>query len=232
MKTQTPRTKRTQADIAHNQAGRAVVACLMGIPFSSITILADEPRRSRGTMHRYDEWPHWAVQGSGPGFDRKRAYEFIAREISMALAGPIIEQIFSLSDKYQKPRGENDEAYAFEITWDVAKSDEERHALVDSVRAAMTELLLKPKVWDAVEAVADRLQRLFVLSGPDVRAIVRKHLSLAPQPDERYSHEEARWCRVEDARLRAAGQKACKQNTHNEIRVANVLKRFGVPFRD
>jgi hypothetical protein len=206
-------------DVAIHQAGHAVMACLLGIPFSALT--------SKG-INRYDEWPIWAVPNPGPNFQVERARQFVEREMCVALAGPTAQAINCNWKTYTRARGTNDEAYAMEITWGFGADDTERHGWVDRVSATTYVILDHPSVWNTVLAVAQRLRQSTSLSYPLVREIARERLKLAAQTDERYSDEESRWCRVEDARLLAAGQPACPKNTHNTISLGQVLAELPV----
>ena len=184
------------------------MACLLGIPFSAIT--------PKG-IHRYDEWPIWAVQ------DSEQARQFVEREMCVALAGPVAQAINCNWKKYTRARGTNDAAYAMEITWGFGDDDAGRAEWVDRVSAITCTILDHPGVWNTVLDVAHRLRQSKSFSGPVVRDIVRKRLTLAAQTDERYTDEESRWCRVEDARAHAAGQPPCPKNTHNTISLDQVL---------
>jgi hypothetical protein len=208
----------TGMNVAIHQAGHAVMSCLLGIPFSDVT---------RKGIHRYDEWPIWAVPGSGPGFDPGRARQFVSREIGVALAGPLAQAINDDSKPYTRARGINDEAYAMEITWGFGDEQAASFAWVGTVREISRAILTIPRVWETVEDIALRLQESKILPGTLVRDIVRTRLGLAPQSDERYSLQEAQWCRMEDARVLAHGQRAASpKNTHNTLSREDVLARF------
>jgi hypothetical protein len=213
----TTNQKRTSVDdVAIHQAGHAVMACLMGTPFSAVT---------RKGIHRYDEWPIWAVPQSGPCFELERARQHVSREICVALAGPTAQAIMNHCER-TPARGLNDEAYAFEITWGFGDDDAAREHWLNRVGNTVSSILRKPAVWRTVQDIAQQLAQSGSLTGTLVRSLVRERLTLEPQSDERYSWEEARWSRVEDARALAAGKEPCPKNTHNAISCEAVLARL------
>jgi hypothetical protein len=190
----TPRRKTATASrkaIAIHQAGHAVIACLLDIPFLAVT--------PQG-LQRQDECPLWAIPGSGPVFQPERARQRVDREICAIFAGPIAESIHNDWDWKLTKRGRQDRDYAIELTWDLEHEWEARRAWVDRIREIALDFFAMLDVWNVVKEVAHQLQRDGTVTRNQVRGIARTQLKVPQQLDERHSYEESRWRWLEHAR--------------------------------
>lgn len=164
---------------AYHEAGHAVVACLMGIPFTSVTVApgpvpVDEFRRTTmGQINFKFEWPEWAVPFH-PDFDRKRTRKYVARNVCMTVARPLAETLRTRC--WRQPPGQegDDEFMAFEValSCEVARTPKDTHRWVNHLRFSTLETLQLPHVWAAVDAVAQRLVKRKRLNSAEVHRLV------------------------------------------------------------
>jgi hypothetical protein len=168
---------------AYHEAGHAVVACLMGIPFQRVTVApgpvpVDQLRRTTLGQVEFDlEWPKWA-RLFHPTFDRKRTRQYAARNVCMTVAGPLAESLHLRC--WTQPPGDkgDDEFMAFEVAaaCDVARTPKGTRNWINRLRFQTLETLRTPEVWAAVETVAQELATRKVLRGPEVHSLVNRAL--------------------------------------------------------
>ncbi len=182
---------------AYHEAGHAVVACLMGIPFTSVTVApgpvpVDEFRRSTaGHINLKATWPDWAIPDH-PAFDPKRTRRFAARNVSMTVAGSLAETLYTRCWQQSPGLGQegagDDEFMAFEValTCNVARTPKGMHRWVDRLRFSTLETLRLPYVWAAVDAVARKLVKRKTLNSAQVHKLVS--VTLPFEPDEPKRH--------------------------------------------
>jgi hypothetical protein len=164
---------------AYHEAGHAVVACLMHVPFHSVTVApgpvpVDDLRRTTlGQIELNIEWPDWAIPFS-PCFDRTRARRFVARDVCMTLAGPLAETLHTRCWQQQPGDEQDDEWAAYEIAEDcrVARSPKATREWVNRLRFSTLEMLRIPYVWAAVDAVAGKLVKRKRLNSAQVHQLV------------------------------------------------------------
>lgn len=176
--THTRYTARKLRAVAHHEAGHAVIAHLMGIPFKSILVdhqpFTDEfGRPALGTIIFDREWPDWAIPCK-PSFDRKRARDYAARDVRMTLAGPLAETLFTRCWQDLPMNEGDDEFMAFEVAELLYSQRKTQHQWVNRLRFQTLELLMRPDVWAAVEALATALVQHQMLNARQACHVIRQ----------------------------------------------------------
>jgi hypothetical protein len=157
---------------AYHEAGHAVAAVLMDVPFRRVTIVPDETFAGRVDLGKVEPPAH--VDPFNENWDVKAARQYWAARICGALAGPLAETLYTKCWQQQSVSDEDtDEAKAWEIAdyfYTPAKADR----WVNRLRFKTLERLRMPDVQAAVDAVARELLRRKTLTAAKVRALVKR----------------------------------------------------------
>jgi hypothetical protein len=169
-KAHVPRQLKT---IAYHEAGHAVVAAMLGIPFQRVTIRPNTVYAGRVTLAPGDPPEH--VCPWNPDWDVRQARRYWKRHICGLLAGALAETLHTRCWQQQPVEDEStDESKALEIA-DYFDPPSKAQAWVNRLRFQTLETLRAPQVWAAVDAVAQELVRAKDLDGADVLALVAAH---------------------------------------------------------
>jgi hypothetical protein len=147
---------------AYHEAGHAVAAVLMDVPFRRVTILPDAQCAGRVDLANVE-----------PPIHVKAARDHWARRICVFLAGPLAETLYSRCWQQQPISNEHtDEFKVWEIIacFDLrAKADR-----VNRLRFQTLERLRAPDVWAVVEVVALELLKRKTLNSAQVHSLVQR----------------------------------------------------------
>lgn len=158
---------------AFHEAGHAVVAAMLGIPFQRVTIRPDAVYAGHVTLAP-DDAPEQVCPWN-PDWDVKQARRYWKRHICGLLAGALAETIYTRCWHQQPVDDEfTDESKALEIA-DYFDPPGKAAQWVNRLRFQTLETLRAPQVWAAVDAVAQELVRAKALDGADVLALVAAH---------------------------------------------------------
>jgi hypothetical protein len=148
---------------AYHEAGHAVAAVLMDVPFRRVTILPDAQCAGRVDLANVE-----------PPIHVKAARDHWARRICVFLAGPLAETLHTRCWQQQPISDEDtDEFKVWEITvcfGPPAKADR----WVNRLRFSTLEKLRAPDVWAVVEVVALELVKRKTLTGAKVHELVKR----------------------------------------------------------
>lgn len=158
---------------AYHEAGHAVVACLMGIPFRRVTVQPDATFAGRVLLDRKE--PPQAVCPWNPDWDTKQARQYWKRHICGLLAGALAETIYTRCWQQQPASDEfTDESKALEIA-DYFDTPTKAQAWVNRLRFQTLETLRSPDVWTAVDAVAQQLAKRKTLNWATVQTLIEQN---------------------------------------------------------
>ena len=170
--------KRKLKRIAFHEAGHAVVACLMDIPFSRVAVTPNNKTRDSDGMitHGYLTLEHvplpdcvWPFHAD---FDPRRAREYMGHNICMTLAGPLAETLHTRCWQ-DLPMNKGDDEYVAFFVADLLYSQRKpQHEFVNRLRFQTLEMLEQADVWAAVTAVAQKLVVRKRLNRAQVNAVV------------------------------------------------------------
>lgn len=159
--------------IAYHEAGHAVVAAMLGIPFQRVTIQPDTAYAGHVALAPGD--PPECVSPWNPDWDVRQARQYWQRHICGLLAGALAETLHTRCWQQQPAEDEcTDESKALEIA-DYFDPPAKAAHWVNQLRFKTLETLRAPQVWAAVDAVARELVRAKALDGADVLALVAAH---------------------------------------------------------
>ena len=169
------RAKQTAA-VAYHEAGHAVAACLMRVPFTEVRITPDSRGRAADGVAGHvalegAAWPDWAVPVH-PSFDRKRARQYVAHNVCMTLAGPLAETLHTRCWQDLPMNEGDDEFWAWELSECLYPARKQRSDWVNRLRFHTLETLQAADVWAAVDAVARELVIRQALDCATVYALV------------------------------------------------------------
>lgn len=151
--------------VAYREAGRAVAASSLGMPFSGVTILPrDIARRytpsgasARGARYRGTlEWK-----------DRER----IDAEIVIAYCAPAAEAALAGPRNLVAARVEHDNTR--ELASSICESDEEKFAYLAWLEIRARNLVTEPKNWRAVQRLAAALIERKEMGESDARKLIK-----------------------------------------------------------
>jgi hypothetical protein len=159
---------------AYHEAGHAVVAAMLGIPFQRVTIRPNAVYAARVTLAPGDPPAH--VCPWNPDWDAKQARQYWKRQICGLLAGALAETLYTRCWQQQPASVEHTDEHK---VWMIASYFDPTKAMawVNQLRFQTLETLRAPHVWAAVDAVAQELVRAKTLDGADVLALVSDALS-------------------------------------------------------
>jgi hypothetical protein len=180
------RQRELERTSAH-EAGHAVVAVLMGVPFRRVTVIPDETFAGRVDLANVEPPAH--VDPFNENWDVKAAREYWAARICGALAGPLAETLHTRCWQQQPISDEDtDEFKAWEIAgyfYSPAKADR----WLNRLRFQTLERLRTPDVQVAVEAVARELVKRKTLNSSRVHSLIRQ---VRCAPAERRQNDNVR----------------------------------------
>jgi len=175
---------------AHHEAGHAVIAHLMGIPFKSI-VVDHQPfpdtfgAPALGTINFDREWPDFAAPGH-PRFDRSRARDYVARDVRMTLAGPLAESLYTHCWQDLPMNEGDDEFMAFELAELLYSQPKPQHEWVNRLRFQTLELLMRAEVWAAVKALASVLIERQQLNAKGAYRVIHSALPMTSEKGVTY----------------------------------------------
>ncbi|MBZ5621022.1 MAG: hypothetical protein LAQ69_20190 [Acidobacteriia bacterium] len=156
--------------VAFHEAGHAVVAAMLGIPFQRVTIRPDAVYAGHVALGPGD--PPERVCPWNPDWDVKQARQYWKRHICGLLAGALAETLHTRCWQQQPVDDEHtDESKALEIA-DYFDPPTKAMQWVNQLRFQTLETLRAPQVWAAVTTVAQELVRAKALDGAAVHALV------------------------------------------------------------
>lgn len=161
---------RKTAAVAYHEAGHAVAACLMRVPFTEVRITGSKGVAGYVALEG-DAWPDWAVPVH-PSYDRKRAREYAAHNVCMTLAGPLAETLHTRCWQDLPMNEGDDEFCAWELSEFLYPTRKQRSDWVNRLRFHTLETLQAVDVWAAVDAVARELVIRKALDCATVYALV------------------------------------------------------------
>lgn len=169
---QTPRYE-GEAETAHHEAGHAVVAHSLGIPIEFATVMPSDVDESAGLCRLRDR-PFLArfldEQSEFTDSQRKRAERELVSHAIVSLAGPMAHARFRGSPP-DEVAGSADIAAALELAIRLAGSSEQASALLTEWTIQANKIV--EERWSEVTALATELQRERVLSGHQIRQVLR-----------------------------------------------------------
>jgi hypothetical protein len=157
---------------AAHEAGHAIFAVMMGIPFRRVTVIPDETFAGRVDLGKVEPPAH--VDPFNENWDVKAARLYWAARICggicSALAGALAETLYT---RCWEQQSDSDEFVAWEIA-DCFYPPAKAARWINRLRFQTLESLRLPDVQAAVEAVARELLRRKTLTGAEVRALVKR----------------------------------------------------------
>ncbi len=155
---------------AYHEAGHAVAAILMDVPFRRVTIVPDAQFAGHVDLGKVE--PPSDVDPFNENWDVKAARLYWAARICGALAGPLAETLYTKCWQQQSVSDEDtDEAKAWEIA-DYFYTPAKAEIWVNRLRFQVLETLRAPDVQAAVELVAMELVRRKTLNSTQVHSLV------------------------------------------------------------
>ena len=174
------RNQKALRNTAFHEAGHAVEAFMLGVPFRSVTIKA--AAESLG-MVRFHRWPKWVIPNTAE-FNERRARAWLEKQAQISFAGQIAETIHTGRRPARRYFHARDNDHAFDNATVVCGSDDECSAWLDWLFIRTRDQLSQQLVWNAVEALAEELMKWERVSGARARKLIRNALS-TPSHEER-----------------------------------------------
>jgi hypothetical protein len=157
---------------AAHEAGHAIFAVMMGIPFRRVTVIPNETFAGHVDLGKVEPPAH--VDPFNENWDVKAARQYWAARICGALAGPLAETLYTKCWQQQSVSDEDtDEAKAWEIA-DYFYTPAKAEIWVNRLRFQVLETLRAPDVQAAVEAVALELVKRKTLNSTQVHSLVKQ----------------------------------------------------------
>jgi len=160
-----PRLRKT----AIHEAGHAVIAFLLNVPFDSVSILPDNHSLGRVVLSGH---PDCANPQNG-SYDKRRALKWLDKRTCISLAGQISERL----DQGGKPRAyslASDNGSVADYALEIHQGCEATASAWINSRYVHTETLLRREaVWRAVSTLAETLISRRKLQRGDVIAVIQ-----------------------------------------------------------
>lgn len=164
-----PRNTRT----AYHEAGHAVMASLMDIPFESISVMFGKDDDFEGCFQIH-EGEEKRVEHLDPG--EKRA--IIEKYVMVALAGELSE--FLLTGRHSMRDSLSDYLKAYKLVFDLCipterfdPDDRETELYIGWLSERCKNILKTPRTWRAVEALANELAQRKVMRAWEALEVIR-----------------------------------------------------------
>jgi hypothetical protein len=152
-----PHMTRRSRQVAYHEAGHAVVAWLMEIPFTAVAVYDPRSDDTLGEVtfnpNRLPDYMFCPMNH----FDRSRARNYLSRDISMTLAGPVAQSLHARCWQELPMVPGDDEWIAYELAEMLYSERARQFSWINRLRFQTLELLQRPEAWDAVQRVANAL---------------------------------------------------------------------------
>jgi hypothetical protein len=172
--------------VAVHEAAHSVFCVLMDIPFVMVEIYLEvHPTPPGGATVgevTFDRgWPNWLIPGTKE-YDKRRAFNYCARDICMTLAGAMAAALHTgrMPREFRSEMDDEDCIQTIGETLNLSPA-----ALRDWVAQlwiVILEILHIPAVWAAVQAVAEELFRQESLTWDEVCPMVDEAMSAYSEP--------------------------------------------------
>jgi hypothetical protein len=157
--------------VAFHEAGHAVVAAMLGIPFQRVTIKPNAVYAARVTLAPADPPEH--VCPWNPNWDAKQARQYWKRHVCGLLAGALAETLHTRCWQQQPASDVHTDEHKVWMIANYFNYPTKAIAWVNQLRFQTLETLRAPQVWAAVDAVAQELVIRETLSSARVQTLVR-----------------------------------------------------------
>jgi hypothetical protein len=157
---------------AYHEAGHAVVAVLMGVPFQRVTVRPDAQFAGQVVLDRKE--PPARVSPWNPDWDVKAARPYWAGRICAVLAGALEETIHTRCWQQQPTSDEGSDECQARVIADYFHPPAKADRWVNTLRFSTLEKLRRPDVQAAVEAIARELVKHKTLNGSRVHFLVEQ----------------------------------------------------------
>jgi hypothetical protein len=158
--------------IAHHEAGHAVVAWRLHIPFRYVTVVSDEDSFGHVLFQRLPKWCNWESES----YQEQKARLYIERRVQVALAGQIAEQLYRGRRPDRRTHRSDDES-AIEHALDYAGSGEIATAYLHWLFLCARSNV--EREWKQIEAVAASLEARKRLTKAEVFDLIGASYGLA-----------------------------------------------------
>lgn len=150
---------------AYRNAGHAVIALHLGLGLQerSISIVPCDEAAHPGLLER----EYFGAADKDPRHGLRQRVE---ARVMISLAGPAAQQRFGPSEK-GTAHSEQDHSEALSLLSTISTSDEERNAYMTWLNVRVRDMLMVPRVWAQVEAVASAFLEHKRLTTREVRKI-------------------------------------------------------------
>lgn len=164
--------------IAFHEAGHAVAAILMDVPFRCVTIVPDETFAGQVVLGKKKPPAH--VDPFNENWDVKAARQYWTGRICAALAGALAETLYT---RCWEQQSDTDEFAAWEIA-DCFYPAAKAARWINRLRFQTLETLRAVDVWAAVDAVALELVKRKTLNSSRVHSLVEHARGARPSETE------------------------------------------------
>jgi hypothetical protein len=151
---------------AFHEAGHAVVACLLGVPFRLVTIKPSEDSLGHVLHNR---WPAWADPDS-ERYNQWRANWWFEIRTRISLAGQMAEAI-CIGRRPRRYSHSADDDGAEDLALRLCGDGEAASAWLHWLLIGVRRRLAQPQVWHAVEVIADELLNRKTISDKEAHEI-------------------------------------------------------------
>lgn len=168
--------------LAIHEAGHAVIGVLEGCDLVRATCQPDWDAGTLGACVFGDGYrpsnpfAEASEVAALPPVDRDRWLRRLEREIRVTMAGPLAQARFEGAERWLTPEWAGDVPDVMVLLM-TAWAAGEQGARLERFAAEVRVLLTRSEVWAAVLAVADALEAQPIVTGDEVRAIVRGYVT-------------------------------------------------------